>query len=511
MIYNSILFLDRDFSQEFDSAAPPAFFRDLNIEQIIEEVPTKNDEYDLKPYYSILLKDKKTIEYRQKVMQDIEDPILRSLLDKFAKKISEVKKLIKLVDLVEYDKNKQGWFLQAVLAYCEAIYDLEQDFSKVKLYSDGLTVFRDYLTKYCSSEEFLSLKNEASSIVEELRKIKYCLEIQVGKFTVRKFEDEEDYCEQVEATFKKFQQLTAKDYQVQYDEEPGMNHIEAVIVEFVSQLFPEQFLLMEQFYAKHLEFFDETIKNFDREIHFYTTYLDMMDDLKRKGLNFCYPKINEISRAENVRDAFDLSLAISYRYKNKQVVCNDYTLNNGERIIMVTGPNQGGKTTFARMFGQLHYLSCLGLPIPGRNNELALIDHIYTHFVREEEIRNLSGKLQDDLDRIHHILAAATQKSLVIMNEIFSSTTMDDAIILSKNILSKLAELDLLGVWVTFIDELSTFDHKTVSMVGLVDPENYSVRTFKFIRQPANGLAYALSIAKMYRLTYDQILERVKP
>ena len=106
-------------------------------------------------------------------------------------------------------------------------------------------------------------------------------------------------------------------------------------------------------------------------------------------------------------------------------------------------------------------------------------------------MERLSGKLEDDLVRIHDILAQATPKSILIMNEIFTSTALSDARYLGTRIMERVIALDLLCVFVTFVDEIASMGDSVVSVMSTIVPDNPAQRTFRVVRAPANGLAFA--------------------
>lgn len=509
----SLLFERPQVPEAISKAAEDrSFAGDLNFDQIVAAIAGDREERDLITNVMFeSLGDADAVRYRQEVFQDLDDPALFDDVNRFVHRLREVRAHLRQLAQLRYRYQREGWLLDAAAIYCAAVQTLAGQLDSARLNSRALLALRGYLEQYVASPGFAALVRDTRNQMEALAQVRYTIRIKGGRVEVNRYHDEADYSAAVLATFERFQQGAVKDYRIGYRSPPGMNHVTAQILDLVAKLFPEEFAALDDYCRRHAAFLDEDVRHADRELQFYLAYLEHIRPLRSAGLPFCYPDVSATSKEVQATSMFDLALASKLVSEGRPVVTNDFHLEGRERIIVVTGPNQGGKTTFARTFGQLHQLAAVGCPVPGTDARLFLFDRVFTHFAREEDLRKMSGKLEDDLVRIGQILRAATPSSILIMNEVFASTTLQDARFLGTKLLTKIMRLDALCVYVTFVDELASLGEQVVSMMSTIVPDNPAERTYRVVRKPADGLAYALAIAEKYGVTYERLRNRLAP
>ncbi len=489
----------------------PDILGDLNLDQVLAEIVAGREQYGLLPYFYTLLETADEVSYRHAVFKDLADSAVAEGIQAFSRGMQTVREYGQKSEKVPYRRQREAWFLDAVGLYCDTVLALEQTLALGRIEARALLRMGDYVHDYVTSQGFAPMQHAWTALKADLGSIAYCLTLQGSSIEVGHKCDPRDYAEDLAVLFSKFGVAPANPESTAHQLEPlEMNHVEAAILDRVAELYPEPFGRLRDYCGRYADYIDPGVRQLDRELQFYLAYQEHSETLKSHGLEVCYPQIATHDQAKWARSTYDVALAQKLLESHQPLVTNDFRLDKGESILVVTGPNQGGKTTFARGIGQLHFLAALGLPVPGQEVQVPLCDQIFTHFEHEEDVGRGQGKLQDELERMFDILARASSASLIIINESFNATTLHDALLLSTEIVDRIIELDALAVVVTFLDELASYHGKTVSMVAGIDPQT-GERTYKVSREPASGMAYALSLAERHGLTYGQIKERSMP
>ncbi|MEW6560024.1 MAG: DNA mismatch repair protein MutS [Pseudomonadota bacterium] len=504
------LCLDKVFTAAYGTFLPrekPAYFV---ADRADEEAPYRAQVLlFLQSLFGAPLHDVEEVRYRQAALQDLQQASVNKGMQAFQEGMRQMRASLRRSEKAYNAIEGQRWFLDALRIYGQTLDALHHMLASAELHSQALRALREHVAALVTSAEQQARGQETQALIDALAKLRYAVRIDGTTVSVLQDPQEPDYSATIADFFSRFRQGEVKDYRVQFTPSSGLNPVEGQILDRVAMLNPEVFGGLARFCEAQKGFADARLLRLDRELAWHLCWIDYTRRFERAGLAVCMPELTTDLGQIDVAQAFDMALAWSCLEQQQPVVCNDIVLQGQERMIVVTGPNHGGKTTLARTFGQLHHLGSLGLTVGASGAALLLCDQIFTHFERVEDISNQRGKLQDDLVRMHRILAAATSRSLVLMNEIFSSTTLDDALWLARRIMAKLSAIGSVCVFVTFLDELSAFDAHTVSMVGTVDANDPTIRTFKVVRRAADGKSYALALAQKFGVTRQQLLERI--
>lgn len=188
------------------------------------------------------------------------------------------------------------------------------------------------------------------------------------------------------------------------------------------------------------------------ELAFHIGCLNLHERVTAKGEPVCFP--DPMPRGECVIHAqglYDLSLSLSMEGR---AVGNDLSAEQ-ERLVMITGANRGGKTTFLRGVGLAQLLMQCGAFVPAGRYRAGVCSALFTHFKREEDAAMRSGKLDEELSRMSTIVDGLSEGAMVLFNESFASTNEREGSEIARQIVRALLERGVKVIYVTHLYELA--------------------------------------------------------
>lgn len=189
------------------------------------------------------------------------------------------------------------------------------------------------------------------------------------------------------------------------------------------------------------------------ELAFYVGCLNLHGRLAAKGEPVCFPwPVPEGRRRHRFRGLYDVCLALHMKQK---VVGN--TVNADRKsLVIITGANQGGKSSFLRSIGLAQLMMQGGMFVPAESFDAELCTSLFTHYKREEDATMKKGKLDEELARMSEIVDHLRPNSMLLLNESFAATNEREGSEIARQVVRALIEK---GIKIFFVTHLYEFAH----------------------------------------------------
>lgn len=200
--------------------------------------------------------------------------------------------------------------------------------------------------------------------------------------------------------------------------------------------------------ANHVRSFFSSIRT---ELGFYIACHNLRDGLSRYGGLHCFPEpFGHGGKEFSVTDLYDLSLLLTSKMP---VVGNDLN-SDGKDLVMISGPNRGGKSTFLRSIGIAQLMMQAGMFVPGRSMRASMCRRLFTHFKREEDATMTRGKFDEELSQMSGIIDSMAPADLILLNESFGATNQREGAEIAEEIVEGLRKSGVRVFYVTHMTDL---------------------------------------------------------
>jgi MutS domain V len=448
------MFRDRDFDPK-DGLPPNTgdLIRDLELNTLFDAL-AMGDEFLLEvAKHGILssLCEPEAIRYRQHVLTDCLDhsDIVR---DMYAITVEAVERRRKIWGFANYPEGLVRRAVEALNLFVELLKKLKRaaDEHGARFRSEGFTRLFTMLARELD-DEYLN------TIEDHLRRLEFrngvLLSAGLGEgnkgshYVLRKpWDRQQGWKERLQSWVEElpFRGLPSNVYEVADRDETGFKTLAELRDRGISHVAKA---LAQS--SDHIESFLSMLR---LELGFYICCLNLHDRLSQKGEQICLPEpVTACTQAFACRGLYDVGLSLSIA---ERTVGNDLR-GDGKALVMITGANRGGKSTFLRSVGLAQLMMQCGMFVPAQSFRANVRDGIFTHFKREEDATMKSGKLDEELSRMSSVVDKLTTNSIILCNESFASTNEREGSEIARQIVRALLETGIKVFYVTHMFDLA--------------------------------------------------------
>ncbi|OPZ84736.1 MAG: Endonuclease MutS2 [Firmicutes bacterium ADurb.Bin419] len=464
-------------------AKPPEFIKDLKLDGILEFMSYGNKNINSKrviaSVLSELCEDTEDIKYRADILQEfIQKPqMFLDLLWALAKLIS-VERDLHLSNRRRTDVSaeyKLGKGIGMLLGYCGICKEIDKVLKQHgdSYSSEGLSGLSKMVSEYVENDGYNKLESILIGLkkcVKGYAKIKLkaslgtsfklkeamVLDLDSNGFFDNDLEEDKLIKEDLSSRLKKLLKVDRENKNTY-----AIKKINYILKENSDEIKDKIFTNIAQIIEVMIYNVSSFLRNITEEILFYEGALKLVNEMKNLGLTTSWAEVvPQERRSMLIEGMYDLSFALYLSDKGclrplDSIVTNDVCISGQDRIQVITGPNQGGKTTYIRAIGIIQVLAQAGIPVPASKAVISPVDQLFTHFPVEERPESNEGRLGEELGRMLLILENATPNSLVFINEAFASTNSREGSLIAQDVMSALAVIGAKCFFVTHLYELA--------------------------------------------------------
>ncbi len=484
--------------------------------------------------------DVETLDYRLDCLEDfIRQPKLSDTFRKIIKKLSDNNKDLETGESAPNSFMELKLRMDELQVYLDCIDEINFFYTKTRntIRSKAMTNLFEFFAALPETEEFTTVKDNLSRLREIFSKTIRSVKVGIN-FT---HDMTPDVCGILEVSQKKIypkgnvlDRLIFKTYQG-YDQFDGTQRVNSATRNQPSDMDTALFKELDKYtkdftrrianaIKSYRELFFTDIYELEHQLDFFDGAVSFINYVRSRGLEMVRPELLPKSeRRLSLSNAFDLcffrqSAMADFKKHGDEIIIRNGIDMTDERFYLITGANNGGKTTFARGVGLCQLLAQIGMYVPADSAEMSVADFIFTHFPKEEEVGIDSSRFTTEIKQLKDICDRITPYSMVIMNESIQSTTPDECVEIAAIHLEIMATVGVRGMYVTHLnglygraEDINKKGYPSVvgSLVSAVDAET-GERLYKIEKRPPSSGSMAYSIYDRYGAKLDDIKKRME-